>query len=91
MPCPAIELGAIGPFGPMQEFNGKTFVATDSLMARVCVWRGRARHAVPLLSEKTNAEERGRDRGKDLSARRVAACGTGRNACATERRANLFL
>jgi hypothetical protein len=26
MPCPAIELGAIGPFVAMQEFNGKTFV-----------------------------------------------------------------
>ena len=70
MPCLANELGMMAPFGAMQNFNGKTFVANDPCMARVCWWRVRARsrepirdlrHAVPLLSEKTKAEERGRD------------------------------
>ncbi len=58
MPCPAKELGGIRPFVAMQKFrcDRETFVARGAWMERGCLWRVRARHAVPLLSETTKAK-----------------------------------
>ena len=58
MPCPAKELGGIAPFVAMFRFESKgrnICSERGAWMARACMWRVRARHAVPLLSEKAKA------------------------------------
>ena len=52
MPCPANELGVVEPFVAIENSKANTGTASCESMAGDCLWRVRARHAVPLLKKR---------------------------------------
>jgi hypothetical protein len=64
MPCPVNELGGIAPFVETYKSKAKRLWRRGAWMVRRCLWRVRARHAVPLLPEKSENEQRERNGAK---------------------------
>ena len=56
MPCRAKELGVVEPFVAIENSKANTGSASCESMARDCLWRVRARHAVPLTEETATAK-----------------------------------
>jgi len=78
------NLAFIEPFVAVDDSRTR-MVAHGAMMARSCLWRVRARHAVPLLGKMRKCDkERCRDVRQAMAIELRCCVGTGTIACATE-------